>query len=47
LELLEQGFSWWLTGFGLTLIGRLKSGSNFVARRRVRCSRRQSLSAGG
>lgn len=29
--LLQQGFSWWLTDFGLTLIGR----SNFVARRRV------------
>jgi hypothetical protein len=47
LELLQQGFSWWLTNFGLTLIGRFKSRSNFVARRRVACSRWQILSAGG
>jgi hypothetical protein len=32
LKLLQQGFGWRLTDFGLTLIGRLKSGSNFVAR---------------
>jgi hypothetical protein len=47
LELLQQGLSWRLTDFGLTLIGRFRSGSNFVARRRVPCSRRQILSAGG
>ena len=37
LELLEQGFRWWLTVFHLTLTGRFRSGSNFVARRRIRC----------
>jgi hypothetical protein len=37
LELLEQGFRWWLTVFHLTLTGGFRSGSNFVARRRVRC----------
>jgi len=42
LELLQQDFSWWLTDFGLTLIG-----SDFVARRRVPCSRLQGLSDGG
>ncbi len=47
LELLQQVFSWRLTAFGLTLIGRSKSDSNFVARRRVPCSRRQGLSVGG
>jgi hypothetical protein len=47
LELHQQGFSWWLTDFGLTLIGRSRGGSNFVARRRVPCSRQQILSAGG
>jgi len=46
LELLEQGFGWWLI-FSLALMGSFKSGSNFVARRRVPCSRGQSLSAGG
>src|SRR5260370_28192349 len=47
LELLQQGFGWWLTVFGLTLNGSFKGGRNFVARRRLPCSRRQSLSAGG
>ena len=47
LELLEHGFRWWLRIFGLTLIGRVKGGSNFGARRHLPCSRRQSLSAGG
>ena len=52
LELLEQGFSEWLVDLGLTLlglalIGRFNSRSNFVARRRIRCGRRQILSAGG
>ena len=58
LELLEQGFSDWLgfsewLGFsdeladlGLALIGRCNSHSNFVARWRIRCGRRQILSAG-
>jgi hypothetical protein len=46
LELLEQGFIWRLTDLGLTLIGRFNSRGNFVARRRVRCRRRQILSAG-
>ena len=53
LELLEQGFSEWLADLGLALtdlgsalIGRFNSRSNFVARRRVRCRRRQILSAG-
>jgi hypothetical protein len=45
LELLEQGLVGWLTVFGLTLIGSFKSGSNFVARGRFPCSRRQSVSA--
>jgi hypothetical protein len=44
LELLEQGFG---CDFGLVLSGSFKSGSNFVARRRVPCSRGQSLSAAG
>jgi hypothetical protein len=39
LELLEQDFGWWLI-FGLALMGSIKSGNNFVVRRR------QSLSAG-
>ncbi len=47
LELIKQGFGWWLTDFGLTVIGSFKSGSDFVARRRLTCSRRQSLSADG
>src|SRR5216683_1113856 len=47
LELLEQGFGWWLRISGLTLIGRVKGGSNFGARRRLPCSWRQSLSVGG
>jgi hypothetical protein len=47
LELLERGFGWWLTDFGLALMGSFKSGNNFVARRRVSCGRLQSLSAGG
>ena len=47
LELLEHGFRWWLRIFGLTLIRRVKGGSNFGARRRLPCSRRQSLSVGG
>jgi hypothetical protein len=37
--LLEQDFGWWLI-FGLALMGNIKSGNNFVVRRR------QSLSAG-
>jgi hypothetical protein len=45
LVFLEQGFGWWLRIFGLTLIGSVKGGSNFVARRRLPCSRRQSLIA--
>ena len=45
-ELLQQGFGCWLTDLGLILIGRHRSRSNFVARRRFRCSRRQVLSAG-
>ena len=47
LELLQQGFRWWLTDFGLALKGIFKSGSNFFARRGFACSRRQSLSVGG
>ena len=47
LELLEQGFGWWLRISGLTLIGRVKGGSNFGARRCLPCSRRQSLNTGG
>ncbi len=47
LELTKQGFGWWLTDFGLLLIGGLEGGSSFVARGRLTCSRRQSLSAGG
>jgi hypothetical protein len=46
LELLEQGFSEWLADLGLALISRFNSRGNFVARRRVTCSRRQILSAG-
>jgi hypothetical protein len=46
LELIQQGFGWWLTDFGLLLIGRFRSGCNFVARRRALCSRRQNLRAG-
>ena len=53
LELLEQGFIEWLADLGLALtdlgsalIGRFNSRSNFVARRRVACRRRQILSAG-
>jgi hypothetical protein len=37
LELLEQVIGRRLIRFGLTLIGRFKSGSNFVACWRVRC----------
>ena len=44
LELLQHVFSRWLTVFGLDPIGRFYRGSNFLARRGVRCSRRQSLS---
>src|SRR6267378_1437337 len=47
LELLEQGFRRWLTDFGLTLVSSFKSGSSVVARRRILCCRRQSLSVGG
>ena len=47
LELLEHGFRWWLRIFGLTLMGSAEGGSNFGARRRFPCSRRQSLSVGG
>src|SRR6266851_921719 len=47
LELLEQGFGWWLRISGLTLIGGVKGGSNFGARRRLPCSWRQSLNTGG
>ena len=32
LKLLQQGFGWRLTDFGLALIGRLNSAGNFVAR---------------
>ena len=39
LELLQQGFGWRLTDFGLALIRSFKSGSNFVARRRFACCR--------
>ena len=49
LELLEQFFSKWLADLGLALtglIGRFNRRSNFVARRRIRCGRRQILSAG-
>ena len=46
LELIQQGFGWWLTDFGLLLIGKFRSGCNFVARRRALCSRRQNLRAG-
>ena len=35
-----------LTDLDLALIGRFNSRSNFVARRRIRCGRRQILSAG-
>ena len=35
-----------LTDLGSALLGRFDSRSNFVARRRVRCGRRQILSAG-
>src|ERR1700692_110668 len=42
LELLQQGFGWRLTDFGLALIRSFKSGSNFVARRRFACCRQQS-----
>src|SRR6266849_2883119 len=47
LELLEHGFGWWLRIFDLTLIGGVKGGSNFGARRCLPCSRRQSLNTGG
>ena len=47
LELLERGFGWWLRIFGLALRGRVKRGSHFADRRRLTCSRRQSLSARG
>ena len=46
LELLEQGFIEWLADLGLALIGGFDGRSNFVARRRVRCRRRQILRAG-
>ena len=52
LELLEQGFSDWLgfsewpAGHGLALIGRFDRRSNFAARRRIRCRRRQILRSG-
>jgi hypothetical protein len=45
-EFLQQGFGWRLTDLGLILIGRFRSCSNFVARWRVACRRRQILSAG-
>jgi hypothetical protein len=47
LEFIQQVFGWWLTDFGRTLVVGLKGGSNFDAGRRLTCSRRQSLSAGG
>jgi hypothetical protein len=46
LVLLEQA-GYWLRIFGLTLIGSVRGGSNFVARRRLPCGRRQSLSVVG
>src|SRR5258706_13881531 len=46
LELLQQGFRWWLTDFGLALRCSFKSGGNFFALRGFACSRRQSLSVG-
>jgi hypothetical protein len=39
LELVQQGFDWRLTDFGLTLIGGFESASNLAARRAVPCSR--------
>ena len=47
LELLQRSLSGWLTDFALAPIASFKSGSNLVARRRVRCSRQQSLSGRG
>jgi hypothetical protein len=46
LELLEQGFSERPADLGLALIGRFRSRSNFLARRRVACRRRQILGGG-
>jgi hypothetical protein len=47
LELLQRSLGWWLPDFALAPIASFKSGSNLVARRRVRCSRQQSLSGRG
>jgi hypothetical protein len=50
LKLLQQGFGWRLTDFGLALIGRLNSAGNFVARHflgRPSLELLQQASAGG
>ena len=47
LELIQRGFGCWLTDVGMTLISSFKTGSNFVACRRLACIRRQGLSVGG
>ena len=47
LVFLEQAVGCWLRIFGLTLIGSVRGGSNFFARRGFACSRRQSLSVSG
>ena len=47
LEFIQQAFGRWLTDVGRTLIGSSDGGTDFVARRRFACNRRQSLSAGG
>ena len=45
-EFLQQAFGWRLNDLGSILIGRFGSCSNFVARRRVACRRRQIQSSG-
>jgi hypothetical protein len=47
LVFLEQAVGCWLRIFGVTLIGNVRGGSNFFARRGFACSRRQSLSVSG
>src|SRR6266851_3372379 len=47
LVFLEQSVGCWLRIFGVTLIGNVRGGSNFFARRGFACSRRQSLSVSG
>jgi hypothetical protein len=47
LVFLEQAVGCWLRIFGVTLIGNVRGGSNFFARRGFACSRRQSLSVRG